>query len=175
MQALLEVPPHFNEDTVTETLDELLARVRRNLEEARDWMGVEVTALDADVIAEDGYEPAVARLMAQSPADLARLVEEVERLRVVNDRLPWSCDELARRAEEAAILVDELKATIANGPSWMSNWLKNILDDVDQRSAERPEWQHSEYAQTEIARLRASTTTTTNTAPAQNKSLKSEK
>ena len=58
----------------------------------------------------------------------------------------------------------------------MSNWLKNILNDVDQRAAERPEWQHSEYAQAEIARVRASTTTaTTNTAAAHNKSVKSEK
>ena len=57
----------------------------------------------------------------------------------------------------------------------MSNWLKNILDDVDQRAAGRPEWRRSEYAQAEIARLRASTTTTTDTAPAQNKSVKSEK
>jgi hypothetical protein len=37
----------------------------------------------------------------------------------------------------------------------MSNWLKNILDDVEQRAAKRPEWQRSEYAQMEIARLRA--------------------
>jgi hypothetical protein len=44
-----------------------------------------------------------------------------------------------------------------------SNWLKNILDDVDQRAAGRPDWQRSKYAQAEIARLRASTQTTTET------------
>jgi hypothetical protein len=37
----------------------------------------------------------------------------------------------------------------------MSNWLKNILSDVEQRAAGRPEWQRSEYAQVEIARLKA--------------------
>lgn len=58
----------------------------------------------------------------------------------------------------------------------MANWLKNILNDVDQRAEGRPEWQHSEYAQAEIARVRASTTTTnTNTASTQTKSSKSEK
>jgi hypothetical protein len=58
----------------------------------------------------------------------------------------------------------------------MANWLKNILDEVDQRAAGRAEWQHSEYAQAEIARVRASTTTTnTNSASTHNKSSKSEK
>lgn len=58
----------------------------------------------------------------------------------------------------------------------MSNWLKNILNDVEQRAAGRPEWQHSEYAQAEIARLRASTTMATATPlTTQKKTVKSEK
>jgi hypothetical protein len=57
----------------------------------------------------------------------------------------------------------------------MSNWLKNILDDVDQRDAGRPEWRRSEYAQAEITRLRASTTTTSDASSTQKKSVKPEK
>jgi hypothetical protein len=38
----------------------------------------------------------------------------------------------------------------------MSNdWLKRILADTERRVAEKPEWQRSEYAQHELARLRA--------------------
>jgi len=38
----------------------------------------------------------------------------------------------------------------------MSDWLRNILNDVEQRAAQRPQWAKSEYAQDEIARLRDS-------------------
>ncbi len=34
-------------------------------------------------------------------------------------------------------------------------WLKDILKDAEERTAARPEWAKSEYAQTEIQRLRA--------------------
>jgi hypothetical protein len=43
----------------------------------------------------------------------------------------------------------------------MSDWLKNILEDAEQRAAARPAWAKSEYAQSEIARLRGETKTTT--------------
>ena len=37
----------------------------------------------------------------------------------------------------------------------MSNdWLKRILADTEQRVAEKPEWERSEYAQHELARLK---------------------
>ncbi len=39
----------------------------------------------------------------------------------------------------------------------MSDWLKNILEDAEQRTAARPAWAKSEYAQSEIARLRGDT------------------
>ena len=35
------------------------------------------------------------------------------------------------------------------------NWLRAILDEVERRAAARPSWMMSEYAQAEIARLRA--------------------
>jgi len=38
----------------------------------------------------------------------------------------------------------------------MSNdWLKRILADTEQRVAKKPEWERSEYAQYELARLKA--------------------
>jgi hypothetical protein len=37
----------------------------------------------------------------------------------------------------------------------MSNdWLKRILADTEQRVAQKPEWERSEYAQHELARLK---------------------
>jgi len=35
----------------------------------------------------------------------------------------------------------------------MSNWLVNILKDVDRRAKLRPSWARSEYAQDEIEKL----------------------
>jgi hypothetical protein len=57
----------------------------------------------------------------------------------------------------------------------MSNWLKNILDDVEQRAAGRPEWQRSEYAQAEIARLKATTTLGSASSSTHGKSDKGDK
>lgn len=36
----------------------------------------------------------------------------------------------------------------------MPSWLQNILQDAEQKAAQRPTWAKSEYAQGEIARLR---------------------
>lgn len=42
----------------------------------------------------------------------------------------------------------------------MSNdWLKKILEDTEQRVAQKPEWARSDYAQDELARLKAEVAT----------------
>ena len=42
----------------------------------------------------------------------------------------------------------------------MSNdWLKKILEDTEQRVAQKPEWARSDYAQNELARLKAEAST----------------
>jgi hypothetical protein len=50
----------------------------------------------------------------------------------------------------------------------MSNdWLKKILEDTAQRVAQKPEWARSDYAQGELARLKAASDPTVGVQPAQ--------